>query len=954
MRVACPTCAKTDTFPDADAGRPAVCRACGTSFNLPAAPPVAHDALTADIAAAAETARSFRPQPKSSALGVVLIVLAALFVCIAAVLLGWAASNLHEASRARMVAQVQQLHAEADLLAASGKYREANAKIEQIEDLLSRQQTLTPEMVKIAEDVGRDKRMISEMSGSRPAVAPPAVSTAAPTNPPPIIVPPPSVNPTVQSLQPPHPTVVSPASASAIAPASSHSSQTHPILVEGGRPPIRRNLPPEDLVSDQDIGRSIARAVDHLLGGFNKYTAIIRDSQGRDDMAMGTDILCVYALMHAEQATADPRLDPHSELMKSMIQGIKSLKLNQSRYETYSRAIRATALALYNRPEDQAALHDDAAALMRGTRTGGYTYTLDAINPDPTINDNSNSQYGLLGVWSAAAAGVNVPDSYWSLVQHHWTQCQSANGQWDYNIGPSSSGTHSMTCAGIASLFVTQDFLGDPDDSAVNRALAKALKWLEIADHSVTLDHGAYDLFGVERVGLASGYKYIGNHDWYRELAARAVTQQQMDGSWGDDVDTAYTLLFLSRGRHPILMNKLRFPGNWNDHPRDVANLSRFASHELERQMNWQVVRLSQPWNDWADSPVLYLAGRQPPVLSDADYDKLRSYIENGGLLFMQADGNSPQFQSFALAAAQKLFPQYPPADLPPSHPLYSVDYRIGPIENLKAVSNGARILVLIAQTDLSQSWQMREAANHPQSLQFGTNLFLYAAGRRDLRNRLASNYLPPLSVDPTAEYQIARLKYNGNWDPEPVAWDRFSRWFEYETGYRLAISAIPILALNVKESPIAVLTGVGQFDFSPDEALAIRRYVQSGGVLLIDVTGGTGAFHQSAKDLIELMAFPNQHLIPVSPQDPLLNPSADGMEDLRRPRLRQYTIDLLGQNAGSLLELSAGKGRVLMTPLDITSGLLGTGTWGIAGFEPAYSQSLAKNILLWTLDATK
>ena len=51
----------------------------------------------------------------------------------------------------------------------------------------------------------------------------------------------------------------------------------------------------------------------------------------------------------------------------------------------------------------------------------------------------------------------------------------------------------------------------------------------------------------------------------HRELAAEVVRRQRENGSWGDDlVDTSYAVLFLSRGRHPIFANKLRFgdPGD--------------------------------------------------------------------------------------------------------------------------------------------------------------------------------------------------------------------------------------------------------------------------------------------------------------------------------------------------------------------------------------------------------
>jgi hypothetical protein len=66
---------------------------------------------------------------------------------------------------------------------------------------------------------------------------------------------------------------------------------------------------------------------------------------------------------------------------------------------------------------------------------------------------------------------------------------------------------------------------------------------------------------------------------------------------------------------------------------------------------------------------------------------------------------------------------------------------------------------------------------------------------------------------------------------------------------------------------------------------------------------------------------------------------------------VRAQVVARYGRGAGVLRALSYGKGHVLYTPLDITSGLLGTKTLGILGYEPDYAQALAKNIIFWTLD---
>ena len=47
---------------------------------------------------------------------------------------------------------------------------------------------------------------------------------------------------------------------------------------------------------------------------------------------------------------------------------------------------------------------------------------------------------------------------------------------------------------------------------------------------------------------------------------------------------------------------------------------------------------------------------------------------------------------------------------------------------------------------------------------------------------------------------------------------------------------------------------------------------------------------------------------------------------------------------------LSSGRGHVVFSRMDVTTGLLGTAR-GVAGFDPEYAATLVKNILFWAVD---
>src|SRR5262249_18298111 len=140
--------------------------------------------------------------------------------------------------------------------------------------------------------------------------------------------------------------------------------------------------------------------------------------------------------------------------------------------------------------------------------------------PGPFEYDNSNSQYGLLGVWSGADIGVAVPTRYWKEVARHWVSCQQADGTWKDNAAGNIS-TYSMTVADIAALSVTRDYLdlaGEPgaaERTSAADALDKSIEWLDAGDNAFSISGSSYgySLYGLERAALASGVLYPGRHD---------------------------------------------------------------------------------------------------------------------------------------------------------------------------------------------------------------------------------------------------------------------------------------------------------------------------------------------------------------------------------------------------------------------------------------------------------
>ncbi len=173
--------------------------------------------------------------------------------------------------------------------------------------------------------------------------------------------------------------------------------------------------------------------------------------------------------------------------------------------------------------------------------------------------DNSNTQFGLLGLWVAKRHGVPVQPSL-AFVEQHFRKTQMNDGSWGYG-GPRWKA--SMTCAGLLGIAVGRGVRADKD-AGEDATLKKGMDFL--ASTIVKREGGPrrdgrivaadslgdlYYLWSLERVAMVYDLQNIGGKDWYLWAAEALVPTQQPDGSWQDAhgaaIDTSFALLVLKR-----------------------------------------------------------------------------------------------------------------------------------------------------------------------------------------------------------------------------------------------------------------------------------------------------------------------------------------------------------------------------------------------------------------------
>ena len=736
-------------------------------------------------------------------------------------------------------------------------------------------------------------------------------------------------------------------------------------------PAAARDAITAETLTDEHARAAIAALVEELYARADptRFWEPARLTTGESPQTGGYTALAVLALLHAGETYQHPRLrDGVRYLERVPMQG------------TYARAVRASVWAMLP-PKFHTLLVEDTQWLIDGfaNKVGGWTYRQ---NPATTRRDNSITQYGALAWWEAAKRGVSIDRRYWLRLEERFLDTQLAEGGWNYKgDGPA---TGSMTSAGLATLFITQDYLHadkyrtpKPSPPARSeRAIERGLRWMgenfSPSENPGRDEYFFYYLYGVERVGLASGYKYFGDHDWFRQAAAeiigrlcrwdpkarRMTVHERMKGApRGAQIRVrhlAFAILFLSRGRVPVAINKLQTPNvAWNNRPRDVANLTRWLGERTESPLNWQIVGLDAAPHEWLDAPLLYLASHErlpwgaTQVQADKPLGRLKRYLDLGGLLLAAAEGASSAFGQSVEEAGRLMYPDFRWRALPDDHWAYTLLWPLpGRRPPLRGLSNGVRELIILSpSTDLAASWQVRatsEVANYLTA----AHIYLYASEMNRPRPRLARHWSAPGSA-PTARpaVTIVRASHRGNWKPEPLALDVFSATRTRE----ITILDVPLSGIDALEPrpTLVIVNGIDAHNFDAAEKMAIADYVKGGGVILFETPGGRGVFTVSAeRACTEIFARPIRSLLR---SRVITGEGLPGAKRLSRVDYRPYTLEVFAAREtrprlrGMTIE---GEARVLFSRQDISQALLDQPCWGVSGYAPASARDLLGNIL--------
>lgn len=561
------------------------------------------------------------------------------------------------------------------------------------------------------------------------------------------------------------------------------------------------------------------------------------------------------------------------------------------------------------------------ARVMDGKNLHGWTYNKGGeARLAVGISDNSNTQYALLGLHEGHRAGAEVPKEVWKSIETYYITTQQEDGGWGYlpifNPVRKMPSILTMTVAGMCGLLIAGMELNegreiDNHDGTFkhcgvykeNRAITDALSWIAKHFQIERLQNGNvfYNIYGLERAGRLTGLRFLGDHDWYREGCEFLVNAQHDDGSWyqggGFDnwraISTSFALLFLSKGRTPIMVSKLVHGNDWNNDRNDARNLVEFVSKEMfkKQPLAWQIFdakrglvhgtreELLGLTGELLMSPVAYFNGHHAPGFRPAEEDLIKEYVEQGGFLLAEACCGQEGFRKGFEALMTKLFPNQQLKDLPAGHQIWSAPFPIKPGSfGLKGIEMGCKTVVVFSPQDMSCLWESNRLKDERtlQAFRLGGNIIAYASGMELPKPRLTPAEVVRKEDDrkiPRGFLKVAQLKYGDDWKPAPNAMKNLTAYLADKPRLDVAVEKDPVLpgSPKVLEYKFLYMHGRRSFEIGDSGLDNLRSNLQTGGLLFADACCGKKEFDVSFREFMKKL-FPNEKLERIPPGDDLFS----------------------------------------------------------------------------------
>jgi len=212
-----------------------------------------------------------------------------------------------------------------------------------------------------------------------------------------------------------------------------------------------------------------------------------------------------------------------------------------------------------------------------------------------------------------------------------------------------------------------------------------------------------------------------------------------------------FIILFYSAGIYPqngtgfqIARLKYSGGGDWYNDPSAEVNLLKFVQANTNIKVNAEYKFVNIASDEIFSYPFLFLTGHGNIVLSTEEAKRLRTYLENGGFLYIDDDYG---LDKAIRREMKKVFTENEFIEIPFSHKIFNIFYKFqngtpkthehdkNPPQTFGIFLGGRLSVLYTFESNPSDGWADPEVHNDPkdkreEALKFGANIIIYALSK--------------------------------------------------------------------------------------------------------------------------------------------------------------------------------------------------------------------------------
>ena len=319
----------------------------------------------------------------------------------------------------------------------------------------------------------------------------------------------------------------------------------------------------------------------------------------------------------------------------------------------------------------------------------------------------------------------------------------------------------------------------------------------------------------------------------------------------------------------PVLFCKIKSPQgplDWAARPNDLNNLLKTMKGMLNVNFSMEARALSEIDANPEKNPILYRTGHFHFQQTEAERQRLREYLLNGGMIIYDAGMGSLPFYNSAKEELSAIFPEIPVQRLSADHPIFhsyydvdQVSYRAGVRKAgykqndpwLEGVTIDCRTVAVVSRFGMGVGWdavidENIQGYSIESAQKLGINLVSYATAQRAWAKTLSHAItLTDATATTAGKVSMAQVIYDGEWKTRHKGLSILLHQFNQKTEIpvKFAQKEYRLSDPRIFDCPILTIVGHENFALNASEVTNLRKYILNGGLLFAEACCGRKAF---------------------------------------------------------------------------------------------------------------